>query len=119
MVYNAMKLFMEVNPQLFDDCSHEYAEQQNQAEQKQQTRQQKWEKLAELAKSRQNGRLTSTASIPSAAGAGSTNGSKVTTPMRVDDSDPLSQDSSRRLEALRLQDDAQAQRKDRPQASVC
>ena len=28
MVYNAMKLFMEVNPQLFDDCSHDYAESQ-------------------------------------------------------------------------------------------
>jgi serine/threonine-protein phosphatase 2A regulatory subunit B' len=119
MVYNAMKLFMEVNPQLFDDCSHEYAEQQNQAEQKQKTRQEKWEKLAQLAKTRENGRIPSTASITSSAGNTSANGSKATTPMRVDDSDPLSQDSSRRLEALRLQDDAQAQRRDRPQASVC
>ena len=32
MVYNAMKLFMEINPQLFDDCSHDYTEHQNNAE---------------------------------------------------------------------------------------
>lgn len=60
MVYNAMKLFMEVNPQLFDDCSHEYAESQNSADQRQQERQARWDKLAELAKSRKNGKAART-----------------------------------------------------------
>ena len=44
MVYNAMKLFMEVNPQLFDDCSHDYAEQQNQVREKEQARSARWER---------------------------------------------------------------------------
>jgi serine/threonine-protein phosphatase 2A regulatory subunit B' len=95
MVYNAMKLFMEVNPQLFDDCSHDYAESQNNATQRQQSRQDRWDKLAKLAESRQNG----TAEKPAAS------------PMRTDDSDPLSQG---RLENLRLQDDGTASRDRRP-----
>lgn len=55
MVYNAMKLFMEVNPQLFDDCSHAYTESQNNADARKQERQAKWDKLSALAKSMQNG----------------------------------------------------------------
>ncbi|KAF1996463.1 protein phosphatase 2A regulatory B subunit [Amniculicola lignicola CBS 123094] len=104
MVYNAMKLFMEVNPQLFDDCSHDYAESQNNATERQQDRQNRWDKLAKLADARQNGKLD--ASAPSQ--------SKIGSPMRIDDSDPLSQDSQRRLEALRLQDDGAASRDRRP-----
>ena len=53
MVYNAMKLFMEVNPQLFDECSHEYTEQQNNAEAIKANRQAKWDRLAQLAASMQ------------------------------------------------------------------
>jgi serine/threonine-protein phosphatase 2A regulatory subunit B' len=98
MVYNAMKLFMEVNPQLFDDCSHDYAESQNNASQRQQSRQDRWDRLAKLAEDRQNGTLSKPA--PSAAAAAS--------PMRLDDSDPLSQG---RLENLRLQDDASRDRR--------
>ncbi|KAF2177508.1 protein phosphatase 2A regulatory B subunit [Zopfia rhizophila CBS 207.26] len=105
MVYNAMKLFMEVNPQLFDDCSHDYAESQNNADQRQQSRQQRWDKLSELAKARQNGKGEPKAP-PQA--------SKVGSPMRIDDGDPLSQDSQRRLEALRLQDDGMSSRERRP-----
>jgi serine/threonine-protein phosphatase 2A regulatory subunit B' len=93
MVYNAMKLFMEVNPQLFDDCSHDYAESQNNASQRQQSRQDRWDKLAKLAEARQNGSADKTAST------------------RLDDSDPLSQG---RLENLRLQDDGLATREKRP-----
>ncbi|ORY03304.1 phosphatase 2A regulatory B subunit-domain-containing protein [Clohesyomyces aquaticus] len=104
MVYNAMKLFMEVNPQLFDDCSHDYAESQNNAGERQQSRQDRWDKLTKLAEARQNGKLDTKA--PSIA--------KVGSPMRLDDSDPLSQDSQRRLEALRLQDDGAASTHKRP-----
>ena len=50
MVYNAMKLFMEVNPQLFDDCSHDYAESQNNAGERERSRQNRWEKLKSLQK---------------------------------------------------------------------
>jgi serine/threonine-protein phosphatase 2A regulatory subunit B' len=95
-----MKLFMEVNPQLFDDCSHDYAESQNNAGQRQQTRQDKWDKLAKLAEARQNG----------TAGPSSTSANPAS-PMRVDDSDPLSQG---RLGNLRLQDDGSASRDRRP-----
>jgi len=99
MVYNAMKLFMEVNPQLFDDCSHDYAEHQNQAAERKQNRQNRWDELAKIAEARKNGTLkTRQPSTNATTGA-------VGSPMRVDDSDPLSQDSQRRLEALRLQDD--------------
>jgi len=101
MVYNAMKLFMEVNPQLFDDCSHDYAEAQNNAGQRQQSRQDRWDKLAKLAEARQNG---------TAERSGLTAGS-VASPLRADDSDPLSQG---RLENLRLQDDGNAPRERRP-----
>lgn len=45
MVYNAMKLFMEINPQLFDDCSHDYNEHQNNAEKREQARKDKWARL--------------------------------------------------------------------------
>ncbi|KAF1812179.1 protein phosphatase 2A regulatory B subunit [Eremomyces bilateralis CBS 781.70] len=99
MVYNAMKLFMEVNPQLFDDCSHEYAEQQLHADETEKARQSKWDALADLAKARQNGRVEARLlpSTTSQGGKGSSRG--------ADDADPLSQDSQKRLEALRLQDD--------------
>ncbi|KAK5159673.1 Serine/threonine-protein phosphatase 2A 56 kDa regulatory subunit delta isoform [Oleoguttula sp. CCFEE 6159] len=118
MVYNAMKLFMEVNPQLFDDCSHEYTESQNTVEQRKQARQATWDRLAAQAKAMQNGRTEVKPPLTSG------QGSKVTSPMRTDDSDPFSQDSQRRLEALRLQDDTTSTRERRPkdyerQSSVC
>jgi serine/threonine-protein phosphatase 2A regulatory subunit B' len=95
MVYNAMKLFMEVNPQLFDDCSHDYAESQNNAGERERSRQNRWEKLEKLAEARKNGSLADN---------GPTSTSKVGSPMRLDESDPL------RMEALRLQDDSKERR---------
>ncbi|KAF2685419.1 protein phosphatase 2A regulatory B subunit [Lentithecium fluviatile CBS 122367] len=102
MVYNAMKLFMEVNPQLFDDCSHDYAESQNNAGERQRNRESRWETLEKLAEARKNGKIPDKAASTS---------SKVTSPMRLDDSDPLSQG---RLEALRLQDDGTTPKERRP-----
>jgi serine/threonine-protein phosphatase 2A regulatory subunit B' len=49
MVCNALKLFMEVNPQLFEDCSHEYNQQQGALAEKQKARKQRWERLEQLA----------------------------------------------------------------------
>ncbi|KIW07343.1 uncharacterized protein PV09_02191 [Verruconis gallopava] len=111
MVYNAMKLFMEVNPQLFDDCSHEYAEQQKQAKEKQLARAARWSKLEELAKG-VNGR------IPPPLATTTGQGTKVLSP-RAEDGDPLSQER-RNLEAMRLQDDVAKDRRSQetPPSSV-
>jgi serine/threonine-protein phosphatase 2A regulatory subunit B' len=98
MVYNAMKLFMEINPQLFDECSHDYTELQSTAEQRQRNRQVKWDKLAEQAKRMQNGKGSAT-SAPSRA-------SKANAPSKIDEVDPITQDSQKRLDALKLQDDS-------------
>ena len=98
MVYNAMKLFMEINPQLFDDCSHEYTEMQNSAGKREQSRQDKWDKLAKQAK-RMKGGMEPTA--PSAADVAASNGKA-----RADEIDPLTQDSQARLDALKLQDES-------------
>ena len=109
MVYNAMKLFMEVNPQLFDECSHDYTEQQNNADAVKANRQAKWDRLAQLAESmKTNGNHAATSRPPP----GSRSGSKVTSPLRQDDSDPLSVESQQRMERLRLQDDRERRSKD-------
>jgi serine/threonine-protein phosphatase 2A regulatory subunit B' len=96
MVYNAMKLFMEINPQLFDDCSHDYTETQNSAEQRQADRQARWDHIAEQAERTQNGLSVST---------GRAARPKVGSPMRIDEDDTSTHDSQKRLDALRLQDD--------------
>ncbi|KAL4915640.1 protein phosphatase 2A regulatory B subunit [Aspergillus aurantiobrunneus] len=90
MVYNAMKMFMEINPQLFDECSHEYNERQNSADLREKARQNRWERVAERAVQRQNGAplplQSSTAEIP----------------LQLDDIDVLTQDSQKRLQSLKL-----------------
>lgn len=53
MVYSAMKLFMEVNPALFDECSQVYTEETSNTEQKKQSRESRWERIAELARENQ------------------------------------------------------------------
>jgi serine/threonine-protein phosphatase 2A regulatory subunit B' len=101
MVYNAMKLFMEINPQLFDDCSHDYTEHQNNAEARELARENKWKALADQAsRSKTNG--TRTISSPSR--------SKVTTPLRIDEVDPITEDNQKRLDSLKLQDGARERR---------
>lgn len=86
MVYNAMKLFMEINPQLFDDCSHEYSEQQNSAASREQARQHKWAVVADQA-SRQKGALAN--------GAGGGGGD-----------DDAAEDNQKRLDSLKLDEAA-------------
>lgn len=82
MVYNAMKLFMEINPQLFDDCSHEYTEQQNSAANRENARQRKWANVADQA-SRRKGSLSN--------GAG-----------HAGEVDPATEDNQKRLDSLKL-----------------
>jgi serine/threonine-protein phosphatase 2A regulatory subunit B' len=90
MVYNAMKLFMEINPQLFDDCSHDYTELQNSAEKREKTRQSKWDRLAEQANKMKSGL---------GAPPEKTANAKYET-------DTMTQDSQQRLDALKLHDEA-------------
>lgn len=80
MVYNAMKLFMEINPQLFDDCSQEYTEHQNSAATREQQRERKWAAIRDLANKRKTN------------GEGSTEENDGT------------EDNQKRLDSLRLQD---------------
>ncbi|KAI8625194.1 protein phosphatase 2A regulatory B subunit [Xylariaceae sp. FL1651] len=89
MVYNAMKLFMEINPQLFDDCSHDYNEQQNTAPARQALRDRKWAALTEQAgRKKANG-----TSVSKAAASG-----------LADEPDSVTEDNQKRLDSLKLQD---------------
>ncbi|KAL7416477.1 protein phosphatase PP2A0 B subunit gamma isoform [Mrakia frigida] len=49
MVYNALKLFMEINPTLFDDCTSHYKTSRLQEQRKAQTRYDEWEALRTAA----------------------------------------------------------------------
>jgi serine/threonine-protein phosphatase 2A regulatory subunit B' len=76
---------------LFDDCSHEYTQQQNAQAEKQQARKQRWERLEQLAAARKTAAPSTTPPAP-----------KPATP--ADEAiDPS--ENQRRMEALRLQDD--------------
>lgn len=92
MVYNAMKLFMEINPQLFDDCSHDYTELQNSAGTREQARKSKWDKLSEQANKMKTG-----------LGPPRSDSGKVNQPSSETDS--ITQDSQKRLDALKLHDE--------------
>ncbi|TVY39845.1 Serine/threonine-protein phosphatase 2A 56 kDa regulatory subunit delta isoform [Lachnellula subtilissima] len=105
MVYNAMKLFMEINPQLFDDCSHDYTEHQNNAEAREEARANKWKALAEQASRSKTNGTTRAVSSPSR--------TKVTTPLRIDEVDPTTEDNQKRLDSLKLQDGARRPTHDR------
>ena len=89
MVYNAMKLFMEINPQLFDDCSHEYTEQQNSAAAREAMRERKWAAITEQASKRKANGI----------------------PGRVDHADPSADDNQNRLDSLTLQDGERRERR--------
>lgn len=90
MVYNAMKLFMEINPQLFDDCSHEYTELQMTAAQRNQNRQSKWDRLNAQAEQMKSG----LAGASSRASGGKS------------EADPTARDNQERLDALKLHDES-------------
>jgi serine/threonine-protein phosphatase 2A regulatory subunit B' len=90
MVYNAMKLFMEINPQLFDECSHDYNELQNSAPQREKARQAKWDKLAESAK-----KLKTGVAAPLEAA-----------PIEEESEPDATQDNQERLDALKLHDES-------------
>ena len=98
MVYNAMKLFMEINPQLFDECSENYRENEATAAQTLRNRTDRWATVADWARQRSNGEV---AAIPPLT---DLRGQKFNPPSRAEE-DPITQDSQKRLDALRLQDE--------------
>ena len=93
MVYNAMKLFMEINPQLFDDCSQDYNELQANAPVREEDRLSKWAKVQQLADKSKHERTQS-----------STNGG--TSEPKIDTD--ATQENQKRLDALKLHDDSNA-----------
>ncbi len=101
MVYNAMKLFMEINPQLFDDCSHEYTEQQNSAPAREALRERKWAAITEQANRRKVNGVTDKSSVASIRGGGMP---------RVDEMDGT-EDNQKRLDSLKLQDGDRRERR--------
>ncbi|CAJ2508260.1 Uu.00g094460.m01.CDS01 [Anthostomella pinea] len=94
MVYNAMKLFMEINPQLFDDCSHEYNEQQNNAPAREALRERKWAAIKEQAGKRKSNGISRSDSPAS----------KTAMLPRVEEADSVTDDNQKRLDSLKLQD---------------
>lgn len=103
MVYNAMKLFMEINPQLFDDCSHEYTEQQNTAAAREAERERKWAAITEAANQR---KLANGFSSRSAV---------AMPPLEEVDA---TEDNQKRLDSLKLQDSDRRDRQHERQNSV-
>ena len=107
MVYNAMKLFMEINPQLFDDCSHNYTETQSSAEAREAHRQYRWEHMAKLAKlNKQQSNGSSDVQASNAQSISANANRSINVPLKHDDGEMLTRDSQKRLDALRLQDES-------------
>lgn len=50
LIYNALKLFMEMNQKLFDECTQQYKLEQKKEKEKQKQRLENWEKLENLAR---------------------------------------------------------------------
>ena len=106
MIYNAMKLFMEVNPTLFDECSHDWSESNTSKAEREQTRQSKWERLAEQGKARklaEGGQVDSKPMpLPMTTGFGT---KVLTPPARLDGAgDPFGHDKLGMLKDLQIQE---------------
>ncbi|XP_063047179.1 serine/threonine-protein phosphatase 2A 56 kDa regulatory subunit delta isoform isoform X1 [Engraulis encrasicolus] len=57
LIYNALKLFMEMNQKLFDDCTQQYKAEKQKEKYKLKEREEIWHKIEELAKSNPNMQL--------------------------------------------------------------
>ncbi|XP_004349264.2 protein phosphatase 2A regulatory subunit B' delta isoform [Capsaspora owczarzaki ATCC 30864] len=54
LVYNALKLFMDMNPRLFDECTHQYKSERQREKEKLAEREQMWQRIEILAKTGDN-----------------------------------------------------------------
>jgi serine/threonine-protein phosphatase 2A regulatory subunit B' len=95
MVYSAMKLFMEINPSLFDECTSDYAALQESAPARNAERESIWKALEEKAneKRKQQATAADSAARPRAG-----------SPMQI--SDDGASDSQKKMDALHLQDES-------------
>ena len=100
MVYNAMKMFMEINPQLFDECSHEYTEHQNNAEQREKSRLDRWDMIEQQAIMRKNGAPPPPAPV-------------LDVPEPIDEVEAMTHESQKRLNTLKIQEETETP-KERP-----
>ena len=89
-----MKLFMEINPTLFDECSTRYTTEQEDAPARAAHRQQVWRMLEEQASQEREHKAQHKASAPAPRGG---------SPMVMDD-DIRSQDNQRKMDALKIHD---------------
>ncbi|KAI5854324.1 phosphatase 2A regulatory B subunit-domain-containing protein [Tricharina praecox] len=92
MVYSAMKLFMEINPSLFDECTSDYAALQESAPQRQAERENIWKALEEKAARKRK---------EAASGASSIAKPRAGSPMQISEDG-----ASDKLDALHLQDES-------------
>ncbi|KAI5838094.1 phosphatase 2A regulatory B subunit-domain-containing protein [Morchella snyderi] len=102
MVYNAMKLFMEINPTLFDECTAAYATDQETAPQRLADRESVWKMLEEKATLNRKSRPTSdgkSLSLSSQSHQVVRGGS----PMQI--TDDSTGESQRQMDALNIQDE--------------
>eukprot|EP00128_Syssomonas_multiformis_P002233 Colp12_sorted_trinity150504_noHs@7424 len=50
LVYNALKLFMDMNPKLFDECTHRYKAERQKEKKKQKDREEMWAQIEAMAR---------------------------------------------------------------------
>ncbi|KAF8460622.1 serine/threonine-protein phosphatase 2A regulatory subunit delta isoform [Kalaharituber pfeilii] len=103
MVYNAMKLFMEINPTLFDECSSKYTAEQEEAPARAAHRQQMWKMLEEQAVQERERKTQQTQQKAITAPPTNNSAPRGGSPMMMDD-DFRSQDNQRKMDALKIND---------------
>lgn len=104
MVYNAMKLFMEINPTLFDECTSAYAADQESAPQRLSERESIWKMLEDKAAANRKPRTTEQDGKNLSLSSQSQQVIRGGSPMQItDDSD--AGDSQRQMDALNIQDE--------------
>uniref|UniRef100_A0A8C1MEG8 Serine/threonine protein phosphatase 2A regulatory subunit n=1 Tax=Cyprinus carpio TaxID=7962 RepID=A0A8C1MEG8_CYPCA len=64
LIYNALKLFMEMNQKLFDDCTQQFRAEKNKEKAKLKEREEAWMKIESLARSNPQVSLSRTAGDP-------------------------------------------------------
>lgn len=97
MVYSAMKLFMEINPSLFDECTSDYAALQESLPQRQADRENVWKALEEKAQRKRK--------LLESSGVQRGNSVRTGSPMQI--SDDGASDSQKKMDALHIQDSEQ------------
>ncbi|KAI8816176.1 phosphatase 2A regulatory B subunit-domain-containing protein [Fimicolochytrium jonesii] len=65
LVYNALKLFMEISPKLFDECTNKYKQNRQLERKKQKEREEAWAKLEQIA-AQNAGKVLSSGGAPGA-----------------------------------------------------